>query len=307
MGPKSRATVVRFIACLPVVLGGRWHPFSSRQRSLNVFGEPLQPCGERPGSGSGNFCIARWYDAGAHQVCLPALPAEFSTLTGQGPWSRSYEGRPWCICVWAFLAHRDLEQQEEAVPLLPNCSAIPQEAIQVAQVLRHGAEVLCRTCEAQASSEAALQGLQRRCASPEKIKVYPSFVRDDTSLTQFLMTRFSYSISRVMVPLVILLLFQPGFWSACPAFLAACLGFSSVVVANGSAEGPCRICHGHGGCVSVCGCKGSVAAIHLQCLEAWRAAKPTASSRCEVCNQAYGTRSVWQAPWRHWQRPNGVP
>merc|ERR1712232_376811 len=54
-------------------------------------------------------------------------------------------------------------------------------------------------------------------------------------------------------------------------------------------DGACQICHEEGGCVSVCGCKGSVAAVHLSCLESWRKTRP-GSMRCELCNTAYSMR-----------------
>lgn len=76
------------------------------------------------------------------------------------------------------------------------------------------------------------------------------------------------------------------------------LGLAAVVLPQGPASGSCRICHGEGACFSVCGCSGSMAAVHLSCLEDWRQRRGF-PSRCEICQASYSVaRQPWGCEWR---------
>lgn len=143
----------------------------AEQALLNVYGEPLQPCGSNPGSGTGDFCTFRSLDVGAHQVCVSALPPrEF--------WSASQVGRSWCMGVWPYSSYV-LNVGDDDLPI--KCSAIPSEVLSSQDSLgtflgsgsggfefnhirmkRTGIEHLCHTCEAQASG-GAKQQLRRSC------------------------------------------------------------------------------------------------------------------------------------------------
>ncbi|CAE7391041.1 MARCHF2 [Symbiodinium natans] len=57
---------------------------------------------------------------------------------------------------------------------------------------------------------------------------------------------------------------------------------------EGKEEVLCRICHdGSGTLVRACGCKGSLAHVHPECLLRWRAYSPKAASVCELCDLPY--------------------
>ena len=85
---------------------------------LNVYDEPI---GAR-GSGNPNGCTYAAGDFGAHEVCVAELPSGFSSNTGQGSWSDSFTGQPWCICIWAYsnyiLQNHDLGLKCESIPIL---------------------------------------------------------------------------------------------------------------------------------------------------------------------------------------------
>jgi hypothetical protein len=96
-------------------------------QDLNVYGKPLAQCGTgSPGSGAGDQCTYRSYDAGAHQVCVTQLPNGFSSKTGQGPWSDSYSGQPWCICIWAY-SNYVLNHGDANLPV--QCDALPDKVL----------------------------------------------------------------------------------------------------------------------------------------------------------------------------------
>mmetsp|Transcript_11012 Transcript_11012/g.23163 ORF Transcript_11012/g.23163 Transcript_11012/m.23163 type:complete len:212 (+) Transcript_11012:57-692(+) len=144
--------------------------------NLNVFGEPLANCGQQPGSGQGDQCTYRSYDAGAHQVCVQKLPHGFSTRTGQGPWSNSHTGHSWCICIWAY-ANYFLTHGDEDLPV--QCSALPAQVLESDYSLakfkqcgsmssrceQFAAAVarMCSTCDGQATTEGGRQELHRKC------------------------------------------------------------------------------------------------------------------------------------------------
>merc|ERR1712048_700330 len=83
--------------------------------------------GSKPGSGEGDYCTYRGFDQGAHQVCVDSLPNSFSSRTGQGPWSESYAGQSWCICIWAY-ANYYLNYGDGDLSI--KCAALPSEVLQ---------------------------------------------------------------------------------------------------------------------------------------------------------------------------------
>eukprot|EP00240_Pyramimonas_obovata_P007876 CAMPEP_0118935508 /NCGR_PEP_ID=MMETSP1169-20130426/15679_1 /TAXON_ID=36882 /ORGANISM="Pyramimonas obovata, Strain CCMP722" /LENGTH=169 /DNA_ID=CAMNT_0006878553 /DNA_START=128 /DNA_END=637 /DNA_ORIENTATION=+ len=137
---------------------------------LNVYGEPLQPCGQEPGSGEGDACTFRGYDRGAHQVCVTSLPGGFSASTGQGSWSDEFIGQNWCICIWAYAS---FVTNSGNLPV--KCDALPEEVLSSRFSLdkfRMGShnfqdaiDTMCETCSAQAPSEAARSVLSSSCHS----------------------------------------------------------------------------------------------------------------------------------------------
>jgi len=149
---------------------------SASAGSLNVYGEPLAACGSSPGSGEGDKCTFRSFDAGAHQVCVQALPHGFSSKTGQGSWSDSYAGRNWCICIWAYSSYT-LQRSGPELPI--KCDALPAEVLDGSYSLSKfqscgqmssqcdeysaAIEQLCATCEASAPNTAAGATLRGKC------------------------------------------------------------------------------------------------------------------------------------------------
>jgi len=101
---------------------------------LNVYGKPLAQCGiGSPGSGEGNYCTYRPYDAGAHQVCVTSLPNGFSSKTGQGAWSNQFTGQPWCICIWAY-SNYVLSNGDRNLPV--QCNAVSQKVLRSEYALK---------------------------------------------------------------------------------------------------------------------------------------------------------------------------
>lgn len=145
---------------------------------LNIYGEPLEACGSAPGSGAGDKCTYRSFDAGAHQVCVTKLPPSFSSRTGQGPWSDAYIGKSWCICIWAY-ANFFLNHNDHELPL--KCSALPAEVLQSEYSLskfkncgsmssrcphyQKAMQRMCDTCHSQASGDSARAELDRKCSA----------------------------------------------------------------------------------------------------------------------------------------------
>eukprot|EP00746_Dinoflagellata_sp_MGD_P126888 gnl/MRDRNA2_/MRDRNA2_61608_c0_seq2.p1 gnl/MRDRNA2_/MRDRNA2_61608_c0~~gnl/MRDRNA2_/MRDRNA2_61608_c0_seq2.p1 ORF type:complete len:217 (-),score=25.43 gnl/MRDRNA2_/MRDRNA2_61608_c0_seq2:65-628(-) len=145
---------------------------------LNVYGESLANCGTSPGSGEGDFCSYRSFDAGAHQVCVTKLPPSFSDRTGQSSWSDAYTGQSWCICIWAY-ANYYLNYGDGDLPI--KCDALPSEVL-VSQYsldkwrnygkmstrpggdkFRKAIDRMCNTCASQARSESAKKEIQMKC------------------------------------------------------------------------------------------------------------------------------------------------
>ena len=88
--------------------------------SLNVFGEPLEPCGTRPVTGffRDGHCNTCKEDTGSHTVCIEASKEflEFSKLKGndlstpvpQYGFDGLRPGDNWCLCAARWLeAHEN--------------------------------------------------------------------------------------------------------------------------------------------------------------------------------------------------------
>jgi hypothetical protein len=73
--------------------------------------------------------------------------------------------------------------------------------------------------------------------------------------------------------------------------------------ADGTAEEPsCRVCFGTGGrLIRPCLCRGSMAFVHMDCLNEWRvtSVSPTAYSQCDQCLFTYLLRTHPRAVWLH--------
>lgn len=75
----------------------------------NIYGEPLKKCktGDSPGSwDSQGYCSER--GGGVHQICMEVTPerGDFSTQTGQGPWSQDRVGNNHCMCLGAWALYK---------------------------------------------------------------------------------------------------------------------------------------------------------------------------------------------------------
>lgn len=88
--------------------------------ALNVFGEPLEPCGERPLTGffRDGHCNTCEQDVGSHTVCIEASQEflEYSRFKGNDLSTPIPEygfegvkaGDSWCLCAARWLeAHKD--------------------------------------------------------------------------------------------------------------------------------------------------------------------------------------------------------
>ena len=83
--------------------------------SLNVFGEPLQPCGSQPVTGffRDNCCNTSPDDVGSHTVCVEVSTAflEYSRFRGNDlmtpvpefGFPGLKEGDSWCLCAARWL------------------------------------------------------------------------------------------------------------------------------------------------------------------------------------------------------------
>ena len=75
----------------------------------NIYGEPLKKCktGESPGSwDEEGYCSER--GGGVHQICMEVTPgrSDFSSQTGQGPWSEGRVGNNHCMCLGAWALYK---------------------------------------------------------------------------------------------------------------------------------------------------------------------------------------------------------
>lgn len=144
--------------------------FARTEADKNVFGQELASCG------SDNECVYNSGDVGAHQVCVTELPAEFSSSTGQGDWSREVAGSSWCICIWAY-SNYVLQGQSGDLPV--NCAAIPENVLMSSYSLDKfqecglmasscsqyvtAIEQMCSTCNEQAPDEEGRAVLASLC------------------------------------------------------------------------------------------------------------------------------------------------
>eukprot|EP00930_Biecheleria_cincta_P084986 TRINITY_DN74409_c0_g1_i1.p1 TRINITY_DN74409_c0_g1~~TRINITY_DN74409_c0_g1_i1.p1 ORF type:complete len:290 (-),score=30.19 TRINITY_DN74409_c0_g1_i1:44-913(-) len=262
---------------------------SSALEIHNVYGEPLVACGAgSPGSGDGDFCTPRLGDRGAHHVCVPSLSASFSANTGQGSWSTGFGGRPWCICVWAYLHHRGREVRDGIDRLSINCSAVPWQALAVAGPV--SSKLLCDECAAAAWGDPTLaesvkplraSNLARTCQQVQDGTLTWS---TDSNVSSFILLLIFTLLLSQLIGFVV----ASDFLVDASKRLLSTLAPLRPVMSCGPAEGPCRICHDEGACVAVCACKGSMRAVHLSCLEAWRRRGPSSGrNQCEVCREHY--------------------
>ncbi len=89
-------------------------------KSLNVYGEPLERCGEQPVTGfyRDGYCNTCDQDAGSHTVCIEATKEflEYSRFKGNDLSTALPEygfpglrpGDSWCLCAARWLeAHKD--------------------------------------------------------------------------------------------------------------------------------------------------------------------------------------------------------
>jgi hypothetical protein len=144
----------------------------------NIYGEALAKCegahaNNMAGSGEYGACTFRSYDRGAHQVCVGALPADFSYNTGQGRWSDEFEGKNWCICIWAYAnwvtnQHTDLQIKCDAISssVLDSDFAASHFRMGTRNYL-DAVRNMCATCEAQAPTDKARKELEKTCAKWE--------------------------------------------------------------------------------------------------------------------------------------------
>merc|ERR1719440_1385113 len=107
-----------FVTCLLSGCGGSE---SDSSTSVHVYNKTMSDCGSSHSGG----CTYSAFDAGAHQVCVTQLPAGFSSDTGQGPWSDTFTGQPWCICIWAY-SNYILQNNNLAL----KCDSIPSKVLE---------------------------------------------------------------------------------------------------------------------------------------------------------------------------------
>ena len=75
----------------------------------NIYGEPLKKCKTGDASGSwdkNGYCSER--GGGVHQICMEVTPerGDFSSQTGQGPWSENRVGNNHCMCLGAWALYK---------------------------------------------------------------------------------------------------------------------------------------------------------------------------------------------------------
>lgn len=145
---------------------------------VNVFGTDLEEC-QVGDDMSGSWmddgtCSEEW--GGIHQVCIEALPADFSSETHQSPWSKQRKGMRHCVCVgaWSLYMTDAAKHAEGARSIMPHCKAIPETTLTTdylghwrdwngypASVL-HGVKELVSRCLQQAKSDKLKCGLKER-------------------------------------------------------------------------------------------------------------------------------------------------
>jgi hypothetical protein len=91
----------------------------------NIYGQALEPCATSgPAAGSAQEdgkCDEKTGEA-IHSMCVTGIPADFSSSTGQGPWSSEADnaGRPWCVCIGAWSTYQAKQKSVSA-----RCEAVP--------------------------------------------------------------------------------------------------------------------------------------------------------------------------------------
>lgn len=89
---------------------------------INIYGEALVTCDKTGGaagsSQSDGKCDEK--DGGIHSLCVSSLPGDFSETTGQGDWTESEKGKPWCVCIGAWSLYHAKGKDVKA-----HCDAIP--------------------------------------------------------------------------------------------------------------------------------------------------------------------------------------
>lgn len=102
--------------------------------ATNVYGTPLEECRAQSSDLEGS-----WMDdgtcsettGGIHQICVEALPADFSGETHQSEWSKGRAGKRHCVCVgaWSLYMTDSEKHPENAENIMPHCEAIPETAL----------------------------------------------------------------------------------------------------------------------------------------------------------------------------------
>lgn len=95
----------------------------SEAGTLNIYGEPLKRCDTSGTAVAGSSQSDGTCDetgGGVHSLCVSALPGNFSSTTGQGDWTESEAGKPWCVCIGAWSLYHAKGNDAQA-----HCDAIP--------------------------------------------------------------------------------------------------------------------------------------------------------------------------------------
>jgi len=93
----------------------------------NLFDEPLEKCSSTGKAAGSSQMTGKCdeLDGGVHSLCVNELPADFSSETGQSPWSAQKKGEPWCVCIGAWSMYQAKGRNVGA-----NCNAIPDFVFQ---------------------------------------------------------------------------------------------------------------------------------------------------------------------------------
>lgn len=100
---------------------------------INVYGTQLQECQV------GNDYAGSWQSdgtcseqtGGIHQICIEALPKDFSSETHQSAWSEERRGLRHCVCVgaWSLYMTDGYKHSEGADEIMPHCASIPETSL----------------------------------------------------------------------------------------------------------------------------------------------------------------------------------
>lgn len=145
----------------------------------NLYGQPLQPCGEphhTPGSWDAERKCSE-LGGGVHQICAvmhPDTAKDFSTETGQSDWSKDREGQNHCLCLGAYALYT-AKGKDQGKQVQLQCASIREEALspryvgkwstwnghEKGQQIQDGVRDLVQQCLEQAPDESARHHLQR--------------------------------------------------------------------------------------------------------------------------------------------------